>query len=263
MKIFGKELFKRKPKQAFGMYTMEQALERIKGSEYLPDFNRGNNRPTEMTEYLQPTIWAMNEDQVMEAAKKLKKVKKNKKHEETISITAKGVYEMKLLNEESFKINVDKDYIEKQLESFKERLSLIKLEEYDMTNGLLEVQSILVRLENRKKYGEFHKFYDDFPYTTTTRIQNILKGNSYLQMGQSAQFVPDLPHEAIGIMNSYTKTTKQLCDKKPVFYIIADKKDFQKTNKRRDPILLAQSPFGHFWQVLGAWDKEVLLLEEL
>ncbi len=44
---------------------------------------------------------------------------------------------------------------------------------------------------------------------------------------------------------------------------IADKKDFEKKDKRRDPILLAQSPFGHFWQILGAWDKEMLFLEEL
>ena len=38
---------------------------------------------------------------------------------------------------------------------------------------------------------------------------------------------------------------------------------FRKAYEKRDPILLAQSPFGFYWQILGAWDKEMLLLGEL
>ena len=64
-------------------------------------------------------------------------------------------------------------------------------------------------------------------------------------------------------MKQYNKHTDELCSKQAVFYIIADKKDFERTSQRRDPILLAQSPFGHFWQILGAWDKEMILIEEL
>jgi len=64
-------------------------------------------------------------------------------------------------------------------------------------------------------------------------------------------------------MKNYNKATDKLCGKQAVFYIIANKKDFEKTDKRRDPILLAQSPFGHFWQILGAWDEECLIIEEL
>lgn len=44
----------------------------------------------------------------------------------------------------------------------------------------------------------------------------------------------------------YTEFCLQVCNKKPIFYVIADSKDFQVVNKRRDPILLAQSPYGHF-----------------
>ena len=34
-------------------------------------------------------------------------------------------------------------------------------------------------------------------------------------------------------------------------------------NSINNPILLVQSPFGIYWQILGAWDKELVLLEEL
>ncbi len=45
--------------------------------------------------------------------------------------------------------------------------------------------------------------------------------------------------------------------------MIAENGKFKKEFDRNDPILLAQSPFGIFWDVLGAWDEEILLLEEL
>ena len=47
------------------------------------------------------------------------------------------------------------------------------------------------------------------------------------------------------------------------FYSIAEKEMFNDEYKRNDPILLVQSPFGIYWQILGAWDKELVLLEEL
>jgi hypothetical protein len=56
---------------------------------------------------------------------------------------------------------------------------------------------------------------------------------------------------------------EELCGKKPVFYVIAEPDKFRKAYERRDPILLVQSPFGFYWQILGAWDKEMILLSEL
>jgi uncharacterized lipoprotein len=72
-----------------------------------------------------------------------------------------------------------------------------------------------------------------------------------------------MPKEAVEVMKAYNAATGELCGKQAVFYIIADKKDFKKSDQRRDPILLAQSPFGHVWQILGAWDKEMIFVEEL
>jgi hypothetical protein len=74
-----------------------------------------------------------------------------------------------------------------------------------------------------------------------------------------AQFIAEMPKEAVEVMKQYNKATGELCD----FYNIADKKDFKKSDQRCDPILLAQSPFGHVWQILGAWDEEMMFVEEL
>lgn len=90
-------------------------------------------------------------------------------------------------------------------------------------------------------------------------IENFIAKELH-KLSKIEQFIADLPSDAMQVMKEYTDNTKKLCDKKAVFYIIADKEDFNKTNKRKDPILLAQSPFGHVWQILGAWDKEMLLL---
>src|SRR5258708_4643180 len=49
-----------------------------------------------------------------------------------------------------------------------------------------------------------------------------------------SDFVPDFPVEAIEAMKDYEHLCYLLCKKKPVFYVIAQQKDFEKRNKRRD-----------------------------
>jgi len=84
-----------------------------------------------------------------------------------------------------------------------------------------------------------------------------------LVLEEAELFVPEFPEDAMSVMKRYTKMVKNICNKKPVFYVIGEKKDFKEKYKKRDPILLVQSPFGFYWQILGAWDKEMLLLSEL
>lgn len=125
-----------------------------------------------------------------------------------------------------------------------------------------ELLSLIERLENRKKYAEHEEFYRQFPYTTDEKV-DALVSKYKLVVKSSDLFVPEFPKEAIDVMKQYTERTLQLCDKEPVFYVIAEAQDFEKKYERRDPILLAQSPFGFFYQILGAWDKEMILLSEL
>jgi len=261
IKIFGKSLFEAK-KAKSNILWEEVSSPKARESKYLPDFYKDQRDATdEMAEYvIVPT------NSVGRAVAVPKGKAKNKKKGEKLSnykITPKGIYEMKMLNNASFKLNTNPEYIEKQLSDFKDKLGLVKSEEWDMRRGVEELTSIVMRLENRKKYPEVKDFFENYPYTTSSKIGEVVKTHDHLKVGQIAQFIADMPKEAVEVMKEYNRNTDKVCGKQAVFYIIADKKDFKKTDTRKDPILLAQSPFGHFWQILGAWDEEMMFLEEL
>lgn len=124
------------------------------------------------------------------------------------------------------------------------------------------IKAAIACIENRKKYAEFKEFYEKFPYTYSDKIQDLTEKYN-LVMKPSDIFVPEFPEEAINIMDAYQEVTMKLCKKKPTFYAIATHENFKEKYKKRDPILLVQSPFGFFWQILGAWDAEMVLLQDL
>ena len=138
----------------------------------------------------------------------------------------------------------------------------MKEELLTQTYAKREVSAMIERLENRKKYPTVVKYFSQYQNTNQEKI-DILLAKYDLVMESSQIFIPQFPDEAIKTMRSYTRAVKKLCDKKPVFYVIAESTDFKEKDKRLDPILLVESPFGFFYQILGAWDKEMLLLSEL
>lgn len=267
VKLFGRSLFS----LSKGGLLYESSINRAKESKFLMDFHKDTGQDTGgiVENWLAVTntlagatlIGPGVDAQVKKAKAKAKKPEPAK--DEPKKLTPKEVHQLDMLRDESFKLNTDPKYVDAQLLDFKDKLALIQSEEYDMRRGVNEIASIIQRLENRKKYGDFKKTFDEFPYTTTSRINSVIKGNDHLKLGQVAQFMADMPAEATLAMKRYNEGTMKLCGKQAVFYIIADKKDFQRSDKRRDPILLAQSPYGHFWQILGAWDEEMMFLEQL
>lgn len=274
IKLFGKTLFSAKKevqaqKAAFieELITDSDSAKKSNESKFLHDFHKGDGGgsfDSVISEYI--IVPTNNSGTTGVAIPKGQLAKKGKKKGETkmnIRITPKGVYQLKTLNDDAFQLNTNEPYIEKQISDFKNKLTLIKSEEYDMRNGVGEIKSVIMRLENRRKYAEVKEFYEQFPYTTTSKVMEMTKVHTHLKLGQIAQFIADMPAEATDVMKLYNEWTQKVCGKQAVFYIIADEKDFKKTTQRRDPILLAQSPFGHVWQILGAWDKEMMLIEEL
>ena len=125
-----------------------------------------------------------------------------------------------------------------------------------------QIVGFLKRLENRKKYKENIEFFSQFPNTTDDKIDKLLS-NYKLEMHESELFIPTFPKEAIDVMKKYTQVCEKEFGEKPVFYVIAEEKDFKKKREKLDPILLVQSPFGFYWSICGAWDAEMLLLHEL
>lgn len=258
LKLFGKKVFEFRT--AKGARFVQNSLESLEKSKFLPDFYTFRAQGEWSEQYI--TFDSPLGISIPPNGKKTKKVAKPTKPEKAPT-TPKELHELKLLNDENFKLNCDKDYIDSQLKQFEDKLNLIQINEFDISRGTNEIASILVRLKNRKEYKKHEEFYSQFAYTTPSKIADVLQKYGHLQLGQAAHFVADMPADATQVMKDYSAATNKLCGKSAVFYLIADKKDFKKTQQRRDPILLAQSPFGHFWQILGAWDKEMLLLEEL
>lgn len=125
-----------------------------------------------------------------------------------------------------------------------------------------EISGLIERLKNRKKWDKFSKYFSKFENTTDEKIEALLEKYD-LVMKTSDIFVPEFPDEAVNVMKSYSEHMMKLCGKKPIFYVIAEESKFKKAYEKRDPILLVQSPFGFYWQILGAWDKEMLILSEL
>lgn len=150
------------------------------------------------------------------------------------------------------------------LENIDEKISLLKDKSFLANQRYVKAQldGIIERLENRKKYNEYSEFFELFPNTNDEKI-DLLISKYKLQIDKSDLFVPVFPSEAIKIMKIYTDKVSEIIKKKPVFYVIAEEECFKKKRERLDPILLVQSPFGFYWQILGAWDKEMLLLSEL
>jgi hypothetical protein len=126
----------------------------------------------------------------------------------------------------------------------------------EQINGMIE------RLEFRRQYPGHQEFFGRFPYTTDEKI-DLLVTKYKLKVCSSDLFIPTLPKEAVDVMGEYSRITKEITSKAPVFYLIGEESDFKKKYEKLDPILLVQSPFGFVWQILGAWDKEMMLLSEL
>lgn len=151
------------------------------------------------------------------------------------------------------------------LENLEEKIAVLNMKkEFIRSNAYAkkEVVDMVTRLENRRKWDEYSYFFNKFDNTDTDKV-NALVNKYNLVLKTADLFIPKFPKEAMDIMKDYKDNVKRLCGKSPIFYVIAEMEMFKKEDKRNDPILLVQSPFGIYWQILGAWDKELILLEEL
>lgn len=133
-----------------------------------------------------------------------------------------------------------------------------------------EVKGLILCLQNRKKYDQpseeagvtYREFFSRFDTTDEQRIATFLKKHQ-LVMKEADIFIPELPDDAIHTVTMFTKICEELCEKRPQLFVIANNVQFRTADNKRDPILLAQSPFGFYYYILGAWDEEMLYLPEL
>lgn len=193
-------------------------------------------------------------------------------------LTPKEIFKAKTLNVPDFSFAVDDAYVEDQLKGLQNKLDLLGRKPKSKLHGLrpiagnesamkgyarAELERMVITLQNRRKIGLYSDIVNKWPHTTNEAIRKLMSTQKHLEAAPATSMVPDLPNEAIDAMQEYTDMTSALCGRKPVFYLIKPKARRAEVDKKRDPILIAQSPFGMFWQILGAWDEEVVFLDEL
>lgn len=158
----------------------------------------------------------------------------------------------------------DFNNLDAKIETYTKIYDVIRV---DSSRGNREtIGDILQRLKNRKLYAtdtSYSVFFSNFKNTTDSAINILLDKYEHLRIGPADDFIPEMPADALNSMLEYTDMVVKMCNVKPVFYLIAKSTDFRKVGEargKRDPILLVQSPIGFFWQIIGAWDEQDMLL---
>lgn len=150
------------------------------------------------------------------------------------------------------------------LDALDEKIAMFEAKRDMLTQvyAKIEVEGLLLCLKNRKFYQKYAAFFSLYDTTDEQKIAALLDKYD-LVMKPADIFIPEFPKQATNAMKDFTKTVQKMCGKKPLYFVIATPDSFGEKYKRRDPILLAQSPFGFYYYILGAWDEEMLLLSEL
>lgn len=171
--------------------------------------------------------------------------------------------------------NFDLVGLDYKIKIFEDKLSLIK----NNSQAKQDTEKILYFLKNRKCFANkipndktykhlkgktYREYFSKFDITTQEKIDDLLKKYK-LVMKPSDIFIPEFPNQAIVTMKESEYVVQSISDTKVKieFSVIAEDKYFNKVYEKRDPILLMPSPFGYYYYILGAWDKEMLLLTEL
>jgi hypothetical protein len=66
--------------------------------------------------------------------------------------------------------------------------------------------------------------------------------------------------EAIDEIEKFIAACKKVTDAESEFRLIIDDGG---TETKKDPIMYASSPFGKWFYVIGAWDKEIMYVDDI
>lgn len=153
---------------------------------------------------------------------------------------------------------------DKLKEAVKDLANRIKFMKKTLGTSVTDEVRALNMLNARLKYPKVaHLFI--WKTTTIEHIQKILDKYD-LSHKDIRQYVRSIPQLAIQSMEVYTDILSKVTKSKPEFSLIAPTKYFKGEDTKRkktDPILLTMSPFGNYYYILTAWDKEISNVSEL
>lgn len=159
------------------------------------------------------------------------------------------------------------DNLDEKIKVVSERINILK--EHLDEGHLADEHRSLFYLKNRKSYLKTKdKNPLDWAMTNQDAIDDLCK-NYKLKVVPLKQYYTLVPNEGIKEMDRYTKAYKAITGDLPIFELVIKDADVkseeakQQKKKDRDPILLANSPLGNFLFVIGAWDDEVEIVDEI
>ena len=124
--------------------------------------------------------------------------------------------------------------------------------------NLIQEAQALQYLQSRKKY---EKNKDKFKWAITNAdlIGKLCKEYK-VRLVDISGYYRNVPTEGVDEIKKFAEAVEYVTNAEPTFKLIID--DNGKETKK-DPILLATSPFGNWYYILGAWDKEVEIVDDL
>ena len=153
-------------------------------------------------------------------------------------------------------INTDK--IKEQIRIVELRLKVLKQYHGNTSDEIEALKYLRARQYFKKRESMF-----PWAITTDALIEALVKKYK-LQNVSFSSYSKSVPHEATDELEKFAKAWDKVVDDdenhKPTVRLITD---YQGPEHKKDPILLASSPFGKWWYILGAWDKEVEIVDEI
>lgn len=161
---------------------------------------------------------------------------------------------------------IDLNSLDKKIMLVKQRKDIIeKMIRKDSATDEIEALGFL---EARKRYL---KTKDLFQWSATTfdLVERLLKKYKLKMIDlQTTTGHKIIPMEGLIEIKKFVSAFNKVRKDEPVLKIIleddsAKSPEAKKKSRRADPIILAGSPFGKWFYILGAWDKEVEYIEDL
>ena len=158
---------------------------------------------------------------------------------------------------------IDLDCLDEKIKLVRQRKDII--EKMIKRNPDDEIEA-LGFLESRKKYLKTKELFK-WGVATISGIEKLCKKYKLKVIDlNSTTGHKIIPMEGILEIEKFIKSYKNVRQDDPIIKLIledSDNSQAKEKKRRADPILLASSPFGKWFYVLGAWDREVELIEEL